>query len=175
MAAVTLITGGARCGKSAFALQRARACPAPRVFVATAEPFDGEMRTRIERHQQERGESFLTVEEPRDLDTVLQRLAGQASVVVVDCLTVWLGNLYHAYESDENRIEAHITRTLDSLRTCAMDVILVSNEVGWGIVPENALARAFRDRAGQLNRLTAAIADYVYLMCAGIALPLKEK
>ena len=173
MAEITLVTGGARSGKSAFALERARRGYVQRALVATAVPFDQEMRARILRHQKERGDTFHTLEEPVRLAEAISSCAGQSDVVVVDCLTVWLGNLYHHSNESESAIEDCVIRFLAALDNPPCDLILVTNEVGWGIVPENPLARAFRDRAGRLNRQVAQKARHVYLLCCGIPLALK--
>ncbi len=173
MARITLITGGARSGKSAFALSMAERCYARRAFVATAVAFDHEMRARIMRHRLEREDRYTTVEEPLHLDSALAGLGDEVEVAVVDCLTVWLGNVYHALDEDEGRVSERVGVFVDELENVTADLILVTNEVGWGIVPDNALSRSFRDTAGRLNRLVAEKADNVYLVCAGIPLRLK--
>ena len=173
MSKITLITGGARSGKSSFALSLALQNYSKRAFVATAVPFDPEMKERISGHRQERGDQFLTIEEPLDLARALNDLRGVSEVVLLDCLTVWLGNLYHHFQSEEQKIRAQVEAFLSCLEHPVYDLILVTNEVGWGIVPENALARAFRDLAGGLNRRVAAQAGAVYLLCCGLPLVLK--
>ena len=173
MAEITLVTGGARSGKSAFALERARGKYAHRALVATAVALDEEMRQRILRHQKERGDTFHTLEKPVRLAEAISSSAGKSDVVVVDCLTVWLGNLYHHFNESESSIEDCVDRFLAVLDKPPCDLILVTNEVGWGIVPENRLARVFRDRAGRLNRQVAQKARHVYLLCCGIPLALK--
>lgn len=173
MASITLITGGARSGKSSFALRLALERDRVRTFIATAVALDEEMAARISRHQKERGVRFRTVEEPVHLSDAMGSVSGDNQVVVVDCLTVWLGNLYHHYEEDRNRVLAHVEAFINRLDDLPYDLILVTNEVGWGIVPENALARSFRDVAGYLNRRVAEKADHVYLLCCGIPLTLK--
>ena len=173
MHAITLITGGARSGKSAFALELARKRYSQRAFIATATAFDEEMKQRILCHQKERGNTFHTIEEPIGLPRAISACAGRAEVAVVDCLTVWLGNLYHHCDEKESSIGEHVDAFLAGLDTAPCDLILVTNEVGWGIVPDNRLARAFRDRAGHLNREIAQKAQQVYLMCCGIPLALK--
>lgn len=170
---VVFVTGGARSGKSSFALR----CAQPytkRVFLATAEPFDTEMEERIGKHRVERGDGFLTIEEPVYLDRAIGSLPIGTDVVLVDCLTVWAGNLMHRFEqSSENQIDLRINALLEALRHPPCDIILVSNEVGMGIVPENAMARRFRDIAGIVNQKVASIATEAWLLCSGLPLRLK--
>lgn len=161
----TLITGGARSGKSRLALELA----APhdrRAFVATAEALDDEMRDRISRHRRERGDGFTTIEAPLDLAGALRALPPDTGVAVVDCLTVWLGNrLHHRALADLD--DPAVTGLLDVLVTPPCDLVLVTNEVGTGIVPETPLGRRFRDLAGELNQHVAARADRVLLAVCG--------
>jgi len=173
MSKITLITGGARSGKSAFALSLGLRRYSKRAFIATAVPFDREMKERISRHREQRGDQFQTIEEPLDLPRVLADLPGGIEVVVVDCLTVWLGNLYHHFQDIEEKVRMQVDAFLDHLDQPVCDLILVTNEVGWGIVPENHLARSFRDMAGYLNRHVATKAATVYLLCCGLPLTLK--
>jgi adenosylcobinamide kinase/adenosylcobinamide-phosphate guanylyltransferase len=173
MSKITLITGGARSGKSSFALSLGLQNYSKRAFIATAVPFDQEMKERISRHRQERGDHFHTIEEPIELPRVLTDLPGGSEVAVVDCLTVWLGNLYHHVQGEEEKVRVQVEAFLAHLDHPICDLILVTNEVGWGIVPENALARSFRDLAGYLNRRVAQKAATAYLLCCGIPLPLK--
>jgi adenosylcobinamide kinase/adenosylcobinamide-phosphate guanylyltransferase len=170
---ITLITGGARSGKSSFALSLGIKNYSKRAFIATAVPFDQEMKERVSRHRQERGDQFHTIEEPIELPRVLTALPDGTEVGIVDCLTVWLGNLYHQFQEEEEAVGVQVDAFLDHLDHPVCDLILVTNEVGWGIVPENSLARSFRDRAGYLNRSVARKAAHAYLLCCGIPLPLK--
>jgi adenosylcobinamide kinase / adenosylcobinamide-phosphate guanylyltransferase len=164
MTRVSLILGGARSGKSARALQLATA--APRTFVATAEALDDEMADRIARHRAERGPGWRVVEAPLDLAPVV---AGhREGAMVVDCLTLWLSNLMHSGRD----LVAETCALADALRACGR-TILVTNEVGLSISPENALARRFRDEQGRLNQRIAAVADHVELVAAGLPLVLK--
>jgi len=169
---LTLIIGGARSGKSAYAQElaeaQARAGGAAPVMIATAEALDDEMAERIARHRAERGDAWLTVEAPLDPAAALRGIAAEHGVVL-DCLTLWLSNLMFA-EAD---LEAAADALLDAAAARAAPVVMVANEVGLGIVPENALARRFRDAAGRLNRRVADRADRVIVMFAGQALPLK--
>ena len=165
---LTLVLGGARSGKSRHAEALIEACPAPWTCIATAQAFDDEMRARIAEHRRRRSGAWRTVEAPLDLP---QALAGvpDGRPVVVDCLTLWLSNVMLA----ERDIEAECGRLVEALRKPRGPWIVVSNEVGLGIVPENALARRFRDAAGSLNQEVAAEADSVVFMAAG--LPMKVK
>jgi adenosylcobinamide kinase/adenosylcobinamide-phosphate guanylyltransferase len=170
--AVTFILGGARSGKSAYAQRLAEEVAAdsrrPPLLIATAEALDAEMAERIARHRAERGAAWRTLEEPTDLAGALHALAVD-DVAVVDCLTLWLSNLLHR----EIDLEVATQALADALTRSAAEVILVANEVGLGIVPENALARRFRDAAGRLNQAVAARADRMVVMFAGQALLLK--
>jgi len=173
---ISLITGGARSGKSRYALALAGRHARP-AFVATAEPFDDEMRARIERHRQERGEGWHAVEEPVDLAGALRRLPAGTEIAVIDCLTVWLGNLAHRHgdavlSEDPAEIE-EVAAFLAALDRPPCSLVLVTNEVGLGVVPENALARTFIDLAGRLNQAVAARAQRVVLMVSGLPLALK--
>jgi len=173
MSRITLITGGARSGKSSFALSLGLRNYSKRAFIATAVPFDQEMKQRVARHREERGDQFHTIEEPIELPLVLTALPAGTDVGVVDCLTVWLGNLYHHFQDAEEKVRVQVDAFLDHLDHPVCDLILVANEVGWGIVPENPLARSFRDMAGYLNRRVAQKAASAYLLCCGIPLTLK--
>ncbi|AZQ67290.1 bifunctional adenosylcobinamide kinase/adenosylcobinamide-phosphate guanylyltransferase [Silicimonas algicola] len=163
-----LVTGGARSGKSAIAEGLALKLPGRPVYIATAEARDGEMSERILRHRARRGDEWRTVEEPLDLVGVLQATDGDGARLV-DCLTLWLSNLMEAGQDPVAEGEA-LARALAAQRA---PVILVTNEVGSGIVPDNALGRAFRDAAGELNQMIARASDDVYLAVSGC--PLKVK
>jgi adenosylcobinamide kinase/adenosylcobinamide-phosphate guanylyltransferase len=165
-----LVGGGARSGKSDFALRLARRLGSRRVFVATAQAFDDEMRTRIADHRRTRGADFETVEEPLDLPETLRKIAG--AVVVVDCLTLWLSNLL-LRDDDPKRVLAAVDELALVLGERRRTVILVTNEVGMGIVPETALGRSFRDLAGTAHQRLAALADEVYFAALGVMLRVK--
>ena len=165
---VTLVLGGARAGKSAFAEGLAQACER-RVYVATAVITDDEMAERIASHRARRGADWRTVEEPVELAAAVRRESAAGTCLLVDCLTVWLGNLMHHGRDVDAACEA----LLASLAAAAGPVVLVANEVGLGIVPDNAMARGFRDHAGRLNQAVARAAQRVYFMSAGIPLTLK--
>ena len=168
----TLILGGARSGKSGFAQRAAeaaaRAAGRRPVLIATGQAFDAEMRERIDRHRADRGAAWSTREVPLLLASEIAGLDA-AEIVVVDCLTLWLTNLMMA-EAD---VEAAVFELERSLTSSSARIWLISNEVGMGIVPENALARRFRDEAGRLHQRLAAICDHVTLIAAGIPLSFK--
>ena len=166
---ITLVLGGARSGKSRYAEGLAAAAPGPRVYIATARVWDGEMAERVSRHRQDRGSGWLTVEEPLDLCGALRRHAAAGTAVLVDCLTLWLTNLMMA-EAD---VAARTDGLLETLAAVEGRVVLVSNEVGLGIVPDNALARRFRDHAGRLHQAVAARATRVVFVAAGLPMILK--
>ncbi|MDR6833680.1 MULTISPECIES: bifunctional adenosylcobinamide kinase/adenosylcobinamide-phosphate guanylyltransferase [unclassified Sphingopyxis] len=163
------VLGGARSGKSRQAQARAEMLAGRHHFVATADAFDDEMRSRIARHRADRDARWSTVEAPRDLPAVLGALNAPGAVVLVDCLTLWLSNLMLA-DADLGKAEAELCHIINQFTG---HIILVSNEVGLGIVPDNALARRFRDAAGKLNQAVAAVADEVVLLTAGLPLTLK--
>jgi adenosylcobinamide kinase/adenosylcobinamide-phosphate guanylyltransferase len=171
---LVLIGGGVRSGKSRFALELAEGFGPSRTFIATAEGLDDEMATRIARHRGERPESFTTIEEPVALTECLRR-AWQApaptppDVLVVDCLTLWVSNLLVRGDS-EVTVTARIRELVEVLRARRSHVILVSNEVGMGLVPETAIGRAFRDLLGHLHQLLAAEADQIFLGMMGLLL-----
>lgn len=165
----TLILGGARSGKSQRALALAEKISGRRVFLATAEALDDEMATRIARHKAERGAGWETVEAPLDIVQALERAATPDVVCVVDCLTLWLSNLMH-HRRDVEQETARLSHALDARRG---SIILVSNEVGLGLVPETELGRAFRDSQGRLNQAIAQTCDTVEFIAAGLPLSLK--
>jgi adenosylcobinamide kinase/adenosylcobinamide-phosphate guanylyltransferase len=166
---VTLVLGGARSGKSRYAEGLITRSPKPWMYIATAEARDDEMANRIAAHQARRGADWQTVEAPHDLPDAIAQAPANAALLV-DCLTLWLSNLMEG-GSD---IEAQIVRLQGSLTGRAGPTVLVSNEVGLGIVPNNALARRFRDLQGQLNQRMAAQAPRVVMMVAGIPIAVKS-
>jgi len=167
MAHLSLILGGARSGKSARAL--ALAADPPHAFVATAEAVDAEMEERIRRHKAERGADWALYEAPLELGDAIRAAAAPGGVVVVDCLTLWLSNLMHHGRD----VPAETEALIEALRAAPGWVILVSNELGLGLVPETPLGRAFRDAQGRLNQGGAAAADHVEFIAAGLPLALK--
>lgn len=167
---LTLVVGGARSGKSAFAETLVSRSGRPRRYIATAEAWDDEMRDRIARHRLDRGADWTTVEAPLDLVGALSR-ARADEAVLVDCATLWLTNHLLA----DHDIGAESARLLDALSTCAAPIVIVSNETGWGIVPDNALARRFRDEQGRLNQRLATAAPLVVTVIASLPLVLKGR
>ncbi len=168
---IDLVIGGARSGKSRHAEQLAQQAEDDGLsvsYLATAEARDGEMTARIAHHRASRPMHWRTIEEPLVLAAALHRAAAPAACLLVDCLTLWLTNVLLTERDDE------IAKFLDVLPTLPGRVILVSNEVGWSIVPDNALARRFCDAQGRLNQRVAALADNVTLVAAGLPLPLKS-
>jgi adenosylcobinamide kinase / adenosylcobinamide-phosphate guanylyltransferase len=165
---LTLVVGGARSGKSGLAERLVRESGRPRRYIATAEAWDGEMRDRIARHRADRGADWITVEAPLDLSAALSAVTPNEAVLI-DCATLWLTNHLLA----EHDLDAETARLLAALETCPAPVTVVSNEVGWGIVPENALARRFRDAQGRLNQRIAAQAGLVIGVMAGLPMVLK--
>jgi adenosylcobinamide kinase/adenosylcobinamide-phosphate guanylyltransferase len=165
---LTLILGGARSGKSTHAERLLTALPAPWAYIATAEAFDDEMRERIEQHQARRGAGWVQYETPLDLAATLSGSAAPHPCLV-DCLTLWLSNLMHANRDIVRETEILIGALSKRSAPC----IMVSNEVGLSIVPDNALARRFRDEAGRLNQRIAAAADRVVFVAAGLPMILK--
>ncbi|WP_422394004.1 bifunctional adenosylcobinamide kinase/adenosylcobinamide-phosphate guanylyltransferase [Pontivivens ytuae] len=163
-----LVLGGARSGKSAIAERLVRAHPGPWWYVATAQAFDDEMRARIAQHVNDRGDGWVTTEEPLDLVGVLEAVS-KTNIVLIDCLTLWLSNvLLGEYDlgSETDRLVSAISRT-------KAELVIVSNEVGMGLVPDNSLGRQFRDAQGRLNQAVAAQAGTVLFVAAGLPLVLK--
>ena len=168
---VHLVLGGARSGKSVFAEGLVAGSGRRPVYLATAQAFDGEMDARIATHRARRGDRWQAVEEPVDLIGALDGLASGETSVLIDCLTLWVTNLMMA----ERDVEAEGTALCAALgrMDSAAHLVLVSNEVGQGIVPDNAMARAFRDHAGRLHQDIAAVADHVWFITAGLPQKLK--
>jgi len=158
--AVVLVGGGSRSGKSRWAVDRARKRGGRLVFIATAEALDEEMTGRIAKHREERDSAFQTIEEPLELARAIR--SAEADAIVVDCLTLWLANG-----------QGDVEETIAAAKEQSAEVIFVTNEVGCGIVPDNAMAREFRDRAGFVNQRFAEAADEVYFMVFGQALRIK--
>jgi adenosylcobinamide kinase / adenosylcobinamide-phosphate guanylyltransferase len=168
LAGLTLVIGGARSGKSRFAEGLIAATGRPKRYIATAEAWDDEMRARIARHRADRGAGWVTVDAPRDLGAALGAATANEAVLV-DCATLWLTN--HMLADAE--LEAEAATLLAALSACAAPVVVVTNDVGGGIVPDNALARRFRDAQGRLNQQLAAQAGLVVTVIAGLPLVLK--
>ena len=165
-----LVLGGARSGKTAFSEQLAAKMGQAPVYLATAEILDSEMRERVTAHQIQRDDGFITVEEPIDLAETIQACAQHHDVILVDCLTLWISNLLGAEIGVSEALD-DLVDVLDILKDTS--VIMVSNEVGLGIVPDNALARSFRDLAGSTHQRLADICTNVYFVAAGLPLAMK--
>ena len=170
LARVTFILGGARSGKSRYAEALVAGFGLDKLYLATGQAFDPEMRERIARHKAQRGDGWTTVEEPILLPARLSEIAGPGRVVLVDCLTLWLSNLMLG-DLDIEKAVAQLEAVIPRLNG---PVVFVSNEVGMGIVPENALARRFRDEQGRLNQRIAALSQRAVFMAAGLPLVLKD-
>lgn len=168
----TLVLGGARSGKSALAERLAVESGLAVTYIATAEALDEEMRERIARHQAERPAGWKTLEAPRALAAAMRGEAAPGRCLVIDCLTLWLTNLM--LDPDPERLAGERTALLEILPHLPGRTILVANEVGLGIVPDNALARRFRDEAGRLNQAIASLCDHVIFVAAGLPITLKD-
>jgi adenosylcobinamide kinase/adenosylcobinamide-phosphate guanylyltransferase len=174
-----LILGGARSGKSTLALERGRASGREVVFIATAVAADEEMTQRIERHRRERPSHWRTRECTVQLAAAIREI-GPEACIIVDCLTLWLANILFSHSTQEQLVADEVTfaRETESLYACLAqhsgDVVLVSNEVGWGLVPDTPIGRRFRDEQGRLNQHVAALCDRVTLVAAGLPLTLKS-
>ena len=168
-ARTTLVIGGARSGKSRYAEQLLAAHDGTRIYIATAEAGDAEMAARIAAHQARRGAGWRTIEQPLDLVTALETHCRPAGAVLVDCLTLWLSNLMAASRD----IAAETSRLVHTVPRLEGRAVLVSNEVGLGIVPDHPLGREFRDHAGRLNQAVAAAVDEAVFIAAGLPLRLK--
>ncbi len=172
MAKTIFITGGARSGKSRLAERLAENEGSPLCYIATGRPGDAEMAERIAAHRARRGEKWNTVEEPLQLTEAVKEADGRYRAVLVDCITLWLTNLLLTHE-DAGRALDEVRKLAGLLPCLTTPLVLVSNEVGMGIVPDNPLARTFRDLAGMANEILAAAADEVYVTISGIPLKLK--
>lgn len=181
MSKIILITGGARSGKSSYALERAEAISSNRLFVATCPKIDSEMSERVRRHQEERkGRGWVTVESEINLGAVFKERISGIDVVLIDCITLWVNNILFAHDSEGSEIDDHFigalcNEWLGTTKNFAGTVICVTNEVGLGIVPDNPLARRYRDLVGTCNQLIGRNASEVILVSCGIPLHLKEE
>ena len=170
---VIFVTGGARSGKSNFALQLAEKLEGKRLFLATAEALDEEMGQRIQRHRKERENRWDTLEEPVYLGKALRPVLGLYKTILVDCLTLWMSNLLGKYPDQEERVTEIIDDFFSYIGEFKGTLIVVSNELGMGIVPDNKLARIYRDQLGLLNQRMAERAEKVYVLFSGIPLEVK--
>ncbi len=184
---IIFVTGGARSGKSSFALNEASRTKGQKAYIATAEALDEEMNLRIEKHKRDRGNDWDTYEEPLNISDLLSKLDNRYGAVVLDCLTLWLSNILLRTQNTDDRTQTtkknikNFIKGLNQFKKSSVCVpgsefcvlYIVSNEVGMGIVPDNELAREFRDFAGYLNQKVAELADEVYLVTSGIPLKIK--
>jgi len=185
MSRLVLVTGGARSGKSSFAENIARCFGDNVLYVATSVPFDEEMRDRIKKHRQSRPSNWETLETYKDFDKLLPEAVGNKECVILDCITVMITNIMFEKEMDFDRVDAEMSNNLEAIvrieveklietgRKMDITLIMVTNEIGMGIVPDNAISRAFRDIAGRMNQLLAKACDEVYVCISGIPLRLK--
>ncbi len=169
---IYFITGGARSGKSAFAERLANGMTGKRAYIATAQALDPEMAARIQHHQERRGTIWDTYEEPLAIAELLAKLSGWYQIALLDCLTLWLSNVM-AHTGGDDAVSTRADGLVAAIKRFDGSCIIVSNEVGFGIVPDNPLARKFRDFAGILNQKMAQAADDVYFMAAGIPMKIK--
>lgn len=183
MKKVMLLLGGARSGKSHFAQEYARRSGEKVLYVATATAGDEDMRRRIEKHQQKRPSHWRTLEVPTDIGTQIETNAGDARLIIIDCITLLVNNIFNRYDEqqfdtiDDAVLEKEVVAEIQQLQKCLKKVnasfLIVSNEVGLGLVPDNRMGRLFRDILGRANQILAQTADEVYLMVAGIPLRIK--
>ena len=178
-ATIVLVTGGGRSGKSSYAQRLAEALPGPRVYIATATPFDTELRERVAKHQEDRlaGGWAATVEEPVALARAI-REAPAGATVLVDCLTMWMGNLMWVAEPEvltESQVASLCQEVAAAARERGGTLVFVTNEVGLGIIPDNPASRLYRDLLGRCNQVMAGAADTVVLMVSGLPLVLKGR
>jgi len=166
-ARISLVLGGARSGKTARAL--ALCADPPHIYLATAQALDGEMTARIAAHRAERGASWSVIEAPLEIAEAIRGVTDEKTTILVDCLTLWLSNLMH----HERDVAAETARLIDTLAITPNRVVLVSNEIGLGLVPMEKLSREFRDAQGLLNQRIAAAADHVEFVAAGLPLTMK--
>ncbi len=170
---IIFITGGARSGKSSFAIREASLIPGRKVFIATAQATDDEMVERIERHQRDRDPVWETLEEPLQVSKAIEEMSERYDVLILDCLTIWLSNVMWSGADIDLEIE-NLIRSLERFSgSSSSQLFIVSNEVGMGIVPANEMARKFRDLAGILNQKIAKVSSEVYWTVAGIPVRIK--
>jgi adenosylcobinamide kinase/adenosylcobinamide-phosphate guanylyltransferase len=169
---IIFITGGARSGKSQFALELAQNFPGPKAYLATAQPLDREMAERIRRHKRNRSKDWQTLEEPLRVSEILKERGDHFRLILIDCLTLWISNGLMAHWTEKKFLQ-EAGRLRKACRDTRCSLIIVSNEVGLGIVPDNPSARMFRDLSGLIHQKVAQQADEVYFMVAGIPLKIK--
>ncbi len=168
---IIFITGGSRSGKSTKALDIAKKYKL-RGFIATAIPFDDEMKLRITKHKKERDKDFVTIEEPYNIAEAIEKLELDVDVIIIDCISVWLGNLLFKYGENESEF-AEVKNLYKKLTDIKCDIIIVTNEIGMGIIPENKLARHYRDIAGFINQKLAKLSNEAFFMISGLTIKIK--
>lgn len=172
MANITFILGGARSGKSGFAIGLAKKTARRVAFIATARPEDEEMKRRIKLHKKKRPSKWKTIEEPRDLASLIKNLPRRYRLIIIDCLTIYISNLMLEGRSDRY-IEREVSCILKIIKNSDFESIIVSNEVGLSLVPDNPLGRRFRDLAGRVNQLVSGAADKAYFIVSGLPIKIK--
>ena len=171
---VIFITGGCRSGKSRYALDYANRHFSKKLYLATCEVLDQEMAQRVENHKKMRGPEWQTVEEPLEVVEKVRRYGDEAEVVLLDCITLWLSNLLLKWD-DDSKVTGEVDRLIETLKKSQASFLIVSNEVGMGIVPADPLSRRFRDLSGTANQRIAKVADTLILMVSGLPIFLKGK
>ena len=169
------VTGGSRSGKSQFAQDLAHSFEGRKVFIATAEPLDNEMKERIAAHRKARPSGWDTVEEPRHLGKVVSECSVTHDVILIDCLTLWISNLLTNNSLNQQEVSSEVKNLVDDCKTEKATVVVVSNELGMGIVPVDSITRLYRDIVGKANQQVAAASDQVFLVVAGIPVKIKQK
>jgi adenosylcobinamide kinase/adenosylcobinamide-phosphate guanylyltransferase len=172
---LTLVTGGIKSGKSSWAQQQAERLSGTRAFVATAQALDDEMKDRILKHRQARGDAWVTFEEPKDLAPLVDDITGRFDIILIDCLTIWLSNLLTIFRMDEEAVQQQIAGLSACFNRVSSRVFVISNETGMGIIPADPLSRLYQRLLGRLNSEVAAAADEVYLMVSGIPVKIKPQ
>ena len=170
---IVFVTGGARSGKSDFVQELAEKLDGKRLFLATAEALDDEMKERIRKHKEKRGDRWDTLEEPLDLGNAIRSVSKSYRTILIDCITVWLSNLLMEYKDEDEIISEIMDDFFSAMDDFEETIIVVSNEVGLGIVPDNELARIYRDKLGFLNQRMANRADHVHILFSGIPVKIK--
>ena len=166
-----LVTGGIKSGKSSYALELADKYKGEKIFLATARAFDDEMAEKIERHKAERSDSYKTIEEPIKIGKIISEVS--STLLVIDCITIWLSNLFFETEPEQRNI--YVNEFLESIKNFNGEIIIVTNEVGSGIIPENKISREYQSELGKLNQEIAKLCDEVYLLVSGVAVKIKEQ
>jgi adenosylcobinamide kinase / adenosylcobinamide-phosphate guanylyltransferase len=170
---ITLVTGGVKSGKSSYALKLGQEIGSKHAFIATATAGDDEMTRKIAAHKAERGGCWQTYEEPCDIASVLKKVAAEYDMVLIDCMTLWVSNLLTLQNFGDDEIETAFSGFIEALKAAACTVIVVTNEVGLGIMPADRLSRRYQNLLGALNRRIARVADSVYVMISGIPVKIK--